>query len=697
MWRNSTPAILAKVDKDGQIFGGGSSAGGVAGTPQAMASGLYVQSRGQNLFSNGSLLLVNNYNFTGWTFDPVESHGGGGSIKYSSTSPASLICDEYIPVDVTKTYVLSGWCKNGNADGSEDQATATQYYMVVPYDADLIPITPFDYAKHVGSTDTTLAAPLNIGDTTITLTDATGWADAPQAGYQRTIAWYPYTNAKGYTYPDYTYTRNYSYYRHASYGANGTWSSKTGNVLNLNAAWPGPALAAGVKVRNNTSGGTYKYIGLAGIHVPSTWTHYWGVIGGVDTNGVQYAQRFPYGTAYIRPGFLMNYPSTHAGTNTIRWSDMRFQESSSWLAGGDNGSGTTITPLTYSNPGVIDVRGGTTPQIFRIWNTVDDAGTNGDFAYVGWSGNGLYLSSNKAGTGTSRNVYVDSAVDLYMRAFGTAAYTYVGAAYRTYITAANLNPYTDGSMYLGDATHRWRQGWFGGVAAEVPVVARAANLTEWQNSSGTAMLTVDENGYLESPTSLFVNAATSLYLRAIGNEVYFYSAGGYRAYVSASTVAPYDDVQMYLGLAAKRWRQLFVGGVAAEVPIVVKAHASQTANLQEWQNSSATPLAYVEKAGALKSAGFSNAVVAKTANYTATINDHVIKCSASGGAFTITLPAASTATGLLLHIKKTDSSANRITIDGNASELVEDAVTQQLIYQGENLMLQCDGSQWWVL
>lgn len=89
-------------------------------------------------------------------------------------------------------------------------------------------------------------------------------------------------------------------------------------------------------------------------------------------------------------------------------------------------------------------------------------------------------------------------------------------------------------------------------------------------------------------------------------------------------------------------------------------------------------------------------IVEKSAVYTALSSDNVILCDASGGAFTVTLPAASL-TGKLLHIKKIDSSLNAVTIDGNASELVEDAVTQALVRQGENLMLMSDGTQWWVL
>ena len=170
-----------------------------------------------------------------------------------------------------------------------------------------------------------------------------------------------------------------------------------------------------------------------------------------------------------------------------------------------------------------------------------------------------------------------------------------------------------------------------------------------------------------------------------------------KAVLDYTSFRPDTDNLIDFGSSTVRWKTGYFGGTAASVPLVIKLHASQTANAQEWQNSSGTPLAYVEKGGAIKGLGLIEATVAKTGAYLATINDHMIRCDATAAAFTVTLPAVATSTGLILHIKKVDATANVVTIDGNASELVEDALTQTLLLKGENLMLQCDGSQWWVL
>jgi hypothetical protein len=91
-------------------------------------------------------------------------------------------------------------------------------------------------------------------------------------------------------------------------------------------------------------------------------------------------------------------------------------------------------------------------------------------------------------------------------------------------------------------------------------------------------------------------------------------------------------------------------------------------------------------------------VTTKTGAYTATSSDDLILCDASGGAFTVTLPAASTNSGLILTIKKTDNSlANKVTIDGNGSETIDGATTRKLCTQYESYRIISDGSNWVVL
>ncbi len=325
-----TTAPVYKLDVSGTAnFSGAATttAGGAAGVgTNLLATTNYVQSRTENLITNGSGLLLNNYNFSTFTFDSVETHGGAGSFRVNVSQQARLN-DELIPVDPEKYYRLIGWGKSGDTGGANFNAANKQYLGVAQYDIDGNSIAPESYLKYSGSTDTTLAAQLNPGDNTITLTDATGWSTSG-TGHTRNFIWYGYTNAKGYTYPNYTYSRTYSS-NYSSNGSLGAWDTTgiSGNVITLRVPWAGPTIAAGTAVRNNQSGGTYKYITTANTTVPNAWTRYEGYIGSLDTAGVGTASLFSYGTAYVKLLFLVNYHG--AADNNVRWSDLVFTESSS--------------------------------------------------------------------------------------------------------------------------------------------------------------------------------------------------------------------------------------------------------------------------------------------------------------------------------------------------------------------------------
>ena len=113
-----------------------------------------------------------------------------------------------------------------------------------------------------------------------------------------------------------------------------------------------------------------------------------------------------------------------------------------------------------------------------------------------------------------------------------------------------------------------------------------------------------------------------------------------------------------------------------------------------------------DAAGSLTSNGsgtlsFTSAVVtylAKTADYTVTTGDAGTDCQitvdASGGGRTITLYPASGNSGRQVKVKKIDSSANTVTIDGNSSEQIDGATTQVISAQYTSLSLVCDGSNW---
>ncbi len=89
----------------------------------------------------------------------------------------------------------------------------------------------------------------------------------------------------------------------------------------------------------------------------------------------------------------------------------------------------------------------------------------------------------------------------------------------------------------------------------------------------------------------------------------------------------------------------------------------------------------------------------KVATYSGVVPDNasLLLVSASAAAVTVTLPAAAKSLNRTLHIKKTDSSANAVTIDGNASETIDGALTASLTTQWQSRTLQCDGAAWFLI
>lgn len=90
-------------------------------------------------------------------------------------------------------------------------------------------------------------------------------------------------------------------------------------------------------------------------------------------------------------------------------------------------------------------------------------------------------------------------------------------------------------------------------------------------------------------------------------------------------------------------------------------------------------------------------VLAKAASYTVEQVDRskLIAADATAGAMTINLPAAATAgDGFEITVKKTDNSANAVTIDPNGAELVEGAANLALPAQNDVVRLISNGTAW---
>lgn len=236
-----------------------------------------------------------------------------GVYQDTFTGRKVVLGDAWLSVKTSETYELSVSAFAGDGQGGGSASNVFHYLGFASYDIDDHHIGSQHYLKHVGSTDTTLAADLNPGDQQIILTDATGWYDGdvlPRASQRRSLAWYGYQDSTGHTYADYTYTRNV---------ALDLWdeNSISGNVITLRKPWDGPALSAGDAVRNARTGGTFDYPLASGQVIPQSETAYSVTIGGGEiTDGLHSRTLFRPGTVAIRALVLANYTPIDAPSDT---------------------------------------------------------------------------------------------------------------------------------------------------------------------------------------------------------------------------------------------------------------------------------------------------------------------------------------------------------------------------------------------
>jgi len=150
--------------------------------------------------------------------------------------------------------------------------------------------------------------------------------------------------------------------------------------------------------------------------------------------------------------------------------------------------------------------------------------------------------------------------------------------------------------------------------------AQSANLQEWQNNAGTVLAYVSSDAsVIGTPSNCFIGANDN----SGGQIVLYGAAGGYGIGLKSTSlgaeVIRFNSGQLLitigqggnnagllvngnLGASGSVASFVNVGNVASK-GIVVKGVASQTGNLQEWQNSGGTALAYVNSAGDIWGAG----------------------------------------------------------------------------------------------
>lgn len=272
-------------------------------------------SRGTDLVTNGTGYLGNNYNFTSFDADLADvPTGATTAFRDKLTGYGGRFIDELISFDPTKRYQYSFGCRQ-----TVPGATNRIYGMFIPYDSAGNNISPTHYMFIAGTT-TTLAQPVNNGDTVIYLASVDNWYGqtgkvAGASSHLRAMIIWDYVDSNGKTWPAHTYSRNYSGTNRWADGAVDTVAKS----ITLNTPWDKGNLSAGHPVSNGSSGSSYMYAtGIINTVVPEVWAAYSAVFtagamadvtAAEGRGGASWNTGVPPGTASIKVGWLLNAPA----------------------------------------------------------------------------------------------------------------------------------------------------------------------------------------------------------------------------------------------------------------------------------------------------------------------------------------------------------------------------------------------------
>ncbi len=77
--------------------------------------------------------------------------------------------------------------------------------------------------------------------------------------------------------------------------------------------------------------------------------------------------------------------------------------------------------------------------------------------------------------------------------------------------------------------------------------------------------------------------------------------------------------------------------------------------------------------------------------------DYTILCDAAGGPITVSLPDAVASARRIIGIKKTDVSANSVTVAASGGDLIDGSGTISITAQWQSYTIHCDGAGWFVI
>lgn len=252
---------------------------------------------------------------SGWSFDTSDYAGDSRCSIVQPVGASAGFFGGIFPISPTCRYKISYWVKC--------KADMTSFLTAIPYyTSPTVDYLTHVYVNYKSGTKTTLTAPLNSGDTQMTVSSNSNWGACSysRVGF-RSDFYYTSYNDRG-------VSNGYN-------GSTGLISGVSGsNIITFNTAYTGSSMPSGTVVVESYDGGTFIYpIGKDNLPTDNTWKYVEGYFGmndilwdGSDSNGPWYA--IPAGVRYA--SVYINIYSND-GTVPIKYSDIR------------------VTPYQYSN------------------------------------------------------------------------------------------------------------------------------------------------------------------------------------------------------------------------------------------------------------------------------------------------------------------------------------------------------------
>ena len=167
----------------------------------------------------------------------------------------------------------------------------------------------------------------------------------------------------------------------------------------------------------------------------------------------------------------------------------------------------------------------------------------------------------------------------------------------------------------------------------------------------------------------------------------------YGLYIENQTAAATLNYGAYLAGGSTETLHIETGTTTA-IGVVIKAAASQTANLTNWTDSSDNVLVSIENDGILNTAsGRIKNTTRVTTTYTILVTDDVVFANTDGGAYTATLPAG--AEGQTFKIINSGSTGLNLTLAPDGSEHLLGANSNFVLADGETLVITYNATDGW--